>query len=89
MRVLLDECVHEQLRNRLPGHECQTARYAGFASLENGELLLTVDRGFEYQQNLINRPKPEGDNVYLYQAKRNPPRTKIGGPSVNTGVAEI
>lgn len=66
MRVLLDECVDEQLRHHLPGHECQTARYAGFAGLENGELLkeaeaaqfnvlLTVDRGFEYQLNLADR----------------------------------
>lgn len=66
MRVLLDECVDEQLRHHFPGHECQTARYAGFAGLENGELLkqaeaanfdvlLTVDRGFEYQQNLADR----------------------------------
>ena len=45
---------------------CQTTRYAGFAGLENGELLkeaeaanfdvlLTVDRGFEYQQSLAHR----------------------------------
>jgi len=64
--VLLDECVDEQLRHHLPGHECQTARYAGFAGLENGDLLkraeeakfdvlLTVDRGFEYQQTLADR----------------------------------
>jgi len=66
MRVLLDECVNEELRNYFPGHDCQTARYAGFAGLENGQLLnaaetakfdvvLTVDRGFEYQQNLEQR----------------------------------
>jgi hypothetical protein len=66
MRVLLDECVDEQLRHHLAGHDCQTARYAGFAGLENGELLnqaeaakfdvlLTVDRGFEDQQNLTDR----------------------------------
>ena len=66
MRVLLDECVSEGLRNYLAKHECQTARYAGFAGLENGQLLtaaesakfdalLTVDRGFEYQQNLGHR----------------------------------
>ena len=66
MRVLLDECVNEGLRNYLSGHDCQTARYAGFAGLENGQLLtaaetakfevvLTVDRGFEYQQNLGQR----------------------------------
>ena len=66
MRVLLDECVNEGLRKYIRGHDCQTVRYAGFAGLENGELLsaaeaakfdvvLTVDRGFEYQQNLQHR----------------------------------
>jgi hypothetical protein len=66
MRVLLDECVNEELRKYFSGHDCQTARYAGFAGLENGQLLtgaetagfdvgLTVDRGFEYQQNLEQR----------------------------------
>src|SRR5438552_8750048 len=66
MHVLLDECVSEGLRNYLAEHECQTARYAGFAGLENGQrltaaesakfdALLTVDRGFEYQQNLGHR----------------------------------
>jgi hypothetical protein len=66
MRVLLDECVDEHLRHEFKEHECQTARYAGLAGLENGELLraaeaakfdvlLTVDRGFEYQQSLGNR----------------------------------
>jgi len=39
MRVLLGECVDEQLRHHLPGYDYQTARYAGFAGLENGELL--------------------------------------------------
>ena len=66
MRVLLDECVNEGLRKCFPGHDCQTARYARLAGLENGQLLsaaetakfdvvLTVDRGFEYQQNLERR----------------------------------
>jgi len=66
MRVLLDECVNQRLRNYLPGHECESAEYAGFADLKNGELLdaaesahfdvlLTVDRGLEYEQNLAGR----------------------------------
>ena len=66
MRVLIDECVDEQLRNHLTGHDCQTARYAGFAGLKNGQILdaaeaakfdvfLTRDQGIEYQQNLSNR----------------------------------
>jgi hypothetical protein len=44
MRVLLDECVHEQLRNHLARHDCQTARYMGLAGLENGELLAAAER---------------------------------------------
>ena len=66
MRILLDECVNQRLRKYLPGHECQSARYAGFGGLKNGELLdaaqaadfevlLTVDRGIEYQQDLNRR----------------------------------
>ena len=66
MRILLDECVNQRLRNYLPGHECQSARYADLGGLKNGELLaaaeaagfdvlLTVDRGFQYEQNLMGR----------------------------------
>ena len=66
MRILIDECMDERFRNALPGHDCQTARYAGLAGLENGELLtaaemagfdvfVTVDQGIEYQQNLTTR----------------------------------
>jgi hypothetical protein len=66
LKVLLDECVPQRLRNDLPGYECQSARYAGFAGLANGDLLaaaeaakfdvlLTVDRGFAYEQNLGGR----------------------------------
>jgi Domain of unknown function (DUF5615) len=65
MRILIDECIDERFRNYLPGHDCQTARYAGLAGLKNGELLLaaetrfdvflTADQGIEYQQNLTAR----------------------------------
>lgn len=66
MRILIDECMDERFRNALPGHDCQTARYAGLAGLKNGELLtaaetagfeilITVDQGVEFQQNLITR----------------------------------
>lgn len=62
MRILIDECIDERFRNYLPGHDCQTARYAGLAGLKNGDLIaaaetakfhvfLTVDQGIEYQQN--------------------------------------
>ena len=66
MRILLDECVNQRLRNSFPEHDVQTAQYAGLAGLKNGDLLnaaesagfevlLTVDRGFEYEQNLSGR----------------------------------
>jgi len=66
MRIVIDECIDERLRNSFSGHDCQTARYAGFAGLKNGELLdavesarfdvlLTVDSGLEYEQNLAGR----------------------------------
>ena len=61
MRVLLDECVPRALRNELPGHEVKTVMEAGWAGVKNGallqlaakefDLLLTVDRNLEYQQN--------------------------------------
>jgi Domain of unknown function (DUF5615) len=61
MRVLLDECVPRALRKDLPGHEVKTVAEAGWAGVQNGELLqlaakqfdllLTVDRNLEYQQN--------------------------------------
>jgi hypothetical protein len=50
----------------LLGEECESAEYGGFAGLKNGQLLdaaesahfdvlLTVDRGLEYEQNLAGR----------------------------------
>lgn len=61
MRVLFDECVPRALRTELPGHEVKTVAEAGWAGAKNGTLLqlatkdfdvlLTVDRNLEYQQN--------------------------------------
>lgn len=36
MRLLIDECIDERLRHEFPGHDCETARYAGFAGLLTG-----------------------------------------------------
>ena len=66
MKVLLDECVSRKLKAYVKGHDCQTAREAGLAGLSNGLLLdeaerlgfqalITLDRGFRYQQNLRGR----------------------------------
>jgi predicted nuclease of predicted toxin-antitoxin system len=61
MRVLLDECVPRALRKEFPGHSVKTVAEVGWAGAKNGELLqlaagrfdllLTVDRNFEYHQN--------------------------------------
>ena len=78
MRILIDECIDERFRNGLPGYDCQTARYAGLAGLKNGDLLLaaeaarfdvflTVDHGFEYQQNLTTRKIA----IMIFHAKSN------------------
>ena len=66
MRVLLDECVPRRVQHHFIGHECKTVPQAGFAGKSNGELLalaeragfdvlLTVDKGISYQQNISAR----------------------------------
>ena len=66
MKVLLDECISRKLKAYVKGHDCQTAREAGLTGLSNGLLLdeaerlgfqalITLDRGFRYQQNLRGR----------------------------------
>jgi hypothetical protein len=66
MRVLIDECIPKRIKSNFIGHECQTVPQAGFAGKRNGELLvlaeeagfdvlLTVDKGMPYQQNLSSR----------------------------------
>jgi hypothetical protein len=62
MRLLLDECVPKRLKRELHGHDAKTVQDMGWAGIKNGALLrladgqfdalLTVDEGFEYQQNL-------------------------------------
>jgi predicted nuclease of predicted toxin-antitoxin system len=66
MKILIDECVPRDVCKDLPDHECWTVPGAGFAGKKNGELLdlaeaagfevlLTVDQGLPYQQNLMGR----------------------------------
>ena len=78
MRLLLDECIPRKLKDNLGGHDCRTAPEEGLAGKKNGELLLlaeqagfqvlvTLDRGIEYQQNLPARRIA----VVLIRAKSN------------------
>jgi predicted nuclease of predicted toxin-antitoxin system len=66
VRILLDECIDENLRHGFTGHECHTCRYAGLKGLANGELLaaaekagyevlVTVDKNMPHQQSLGSR----------------------------------
>src|SRR5579859_3342950 len=67
MKILIDECLPDELRESVVamGHECRTVRQAGYGSKKNGELLtlaegrwdvlLTSDRNIKYQQNMTGR----------------------------------
>ena len=66
MRILLDESVPGRLGPLLTGHSSVTVQRRGWASIKNGKLLalaagefdvlLTADKGMEYQQNLATLP---------------------------------
>src|SRR5436853_3692367 len=62
MKLLLDKYVTHDLKRDLSTHEVATTVEAGFGGLENGALLraasgtfdvlITVDRNLQYQQNI-------------------------------------
>lgn len=62
MNILLDECIDRRLAKEIEGHEVATVPQAGWAGIQNGELLrraqeqfdvfVTVDRNLSFQQNL-------------------------------------
>jgi predicted nuclease of predicted toxin-antitoxin system len=66
MRILLDESVPGRLGPLLTGHSTVTVQRQGWPSVKNGKLLalaagefdvlLTADKGMEYQQNLETLP---------------------------------
>jgi hypothetical protein len=62
VRVLLDECIDWRLSRALAGHQVTTVPDAGWAGIQNGELLalasehfdafITVDQNLSFQQNV-------------------------------------
>ena len=66
MRILLDESVPGRLGPLLAGHTAVSVQRKGWASNKNGKLLalaadefdvlLTADKGMEYQQNMATLP---------------------------------
>jgi predicted nuclease of predicted toxin-antitoxin system len=90
LKILLDENLPHQLRHELPGHEVFTVAYMNWAGLENGKLLqkaasegfgvvITNDRGLEYEQNLTTLPV----SVITLIAPSNTIET------IRTGIAQI
>jgi predicted nuclease of predicted toxin-antitoxin system len=47
MKVLLDHCVPQPLKNLLPGHEINHAFELGWQELRNGELLAKAAQSFD------------------------------------------
>ena len=66
MRILLDESLPRRLRDVFAGHEVATVVEAGWAGVQNGELLrlaatqfdlfVTADQNLQFQQNLSALP---------------------------------
>jgi predicted nuclease of predicted toxin-antitoxin system len=66
MRILLDECMPQQLSRDLVGHDISTIKQMGWTGLRNGVLLakaagrfdvfLTVDKNLPQQQKLVDFP---------------------------------
>lgn len=62
MKLLLDECVPQRLKDDFPDHDVYTAESAGLQGVKNGALLraaaarfdvlITVDQKMRFQQNL-------------------------------------
>jgi predicted nuclease of predicted toxin-antitoxin system len=65
LRILVDECLPEDLVEWLKHWEVKTVQQVGWAGVKNGELLrraegefdlfLTADKNLRYQQNLKGR----------------------------------
>ena len=65
MRILVDECLPEDLVGWLPEWDVRMVQQMGWAGVKNGELLrraegkfdlfLTADKNLRYQQNLKDR----------------------------------
>jgi predicted nuclease of predicted toxin-antitoxin system len=65
MRILLDECLPTSLKRDITDHQVATVVEMGWSGMKNGrlltiaekhfDLLVTVDRGIEYQQTLERR----------------------------------
>jgi hypothetical protein len=67
MKILLDENLPHELRTLITGHDVFTVSYLGWSGTKNGallqraadngfDLMITMDNGVAYQQNLATLP---------------------------------
>lgn len=66
MRVILDECLPKRLTRELPGYDAVTVPMAGWAGIQNGDLVrrisgnfdafITIDGNLAHQQNTGKLP---------------------------------
>ena len=78
MRLLLDECVPRPLKKAFADHEILTVEKAGFKGLKNGALLraasvdfdvlITVDKNIEHQQNTGSLPRRRLDSFGIRES---------------------
>jgi hypothetical protein len=96
MRVLLDESVPARLGLLLVGHTANSVQKMGWAGIKNGKLLglaatefdvlLTADKGIEYQQNIAALPIA----VLIVLAKSNRMEDIVPTvPTILTALAEL
>ena len=66
MRIFIDACVDPRITAAFPDHDVQTAAQLGYQRAKDKELILllqghfdvliTIDRGFEFQHNIKTLP---------------------------------
>ena len=95
-RILLDESVPGRLGRLLTGHTSVTVQRRGWAGIKNGRLLalaagefdvlLTADKGMEYQQNLAVLPAA----VLIVLARTDPIEDlALAVPTILAALAEL
>jgi hypothetical protein len=78
MKLLLDECVPEDLKDSIFGHEVFTVSEMGWKGVKNGEFMLraaeagfdvfvTSDKNIRHQQNISKYPV----SIIVFDAFRN------------------
>ena len=96
MRILLDESVPSRLAALLTGHSTESVQHRGWASIKNGKLLalaagefdvlLTADKGMEYQQNLATLPV----SIIIVAARSNRLEDLAGAvPAILSALAQL